>query len=295
MNCIHLCSIYFFHMSRSRAGENYFRFVVLPEVLREVVSFEPEDKSILEHEQLDALHDVGVVGRETATISTYSTTRGMHEPSSGFISEMKALQLLQWISEDGQGVKLEASLRDNRLGGSVKPPYSSSGVIYIMVWTDVMIGAIDTYVKPPYRNNPAHKRQGTARAGPPQPLLLPLHRTIEAMPSDSQQRRTGQALEGADFEHVHGLENKLDNLESRYEAAPDNAHLDIDSKDERSLANRAAASEKHELEKDAEKASKTVTDPLAPARAHGNEPSRGAKIDAQIQSEEGELLRKKNN
>ena len=34
-------------------------------------------------------------------------------------------------------------------------------------------------------------------------------------------------------------------------------------------------------------------DPTLPAKMHGNEPSRGAKIDAQIQAEEGEELRRK--
>lgn len=34
-------------------------------------------------------------------------------------------------------------------------------------------------------------------------------------------------------------------------------------------------------------------DPTLPAKMHGNEPSRGAKIDAQIQAEEEEELRRK--
>jgi len=34
-------------------------------------------------------------------------------------------------------------------------------------------------------------------------------------------------------------------------------------------------------------------DPLAPAREHGNEPSQGAKKDADIQREEEEYLRQK--
>lgn len=34
-------------------------------------------------------------------------------------------------------------------------------------------------------------------------------------------------------------------------------------------------------------------DPTAPARSHGNEPSRGAKIDAQILQEEQEELERK--
>lgn len=64
-------------------------------------------------------------------------------------------------------------------------------------------------------------------------------------------------------------------------------------RDSRSLGNRAQQAEKHEREQDEHDASKTITDPLAPARAHGNEPSRGAKIDAQLQEEEEEELRRK--
>ncbi|KAH9486072.1 hypothetical protein JR316_0000136 [Psilocybe cubensis] len=80
----------------------------------------------------------------------------------------------------------------------------------------------------------------------------------------------------------------------RFQAAPDNAHIDTDSKDERSIANRLSAAEKNERHAEKHADDKTVTDPLAPARSHGNEPSRGAKIDAELQREEEELMRKKN-
>lgn len=62
-------------------------------------------------------------------------------------------------------------------------------------------------------------------------------------------------------------------------------------RDQRSIANRLAAAEKNEL--DGGKESNIHSDPLAPARAHGNEPSRGAKIDAELQAEEEEELRRK--
>ncbi|KAG6874624.1 hypothetical protein C0992_007242 [Termitomyces sp. T32_za158] len=74
-----------------------------------------------------------------------------------------------------------------------------------------------------------------------------------------------------------------------YKIGSDKYHLDLDSKDQRSIANRLAAAKKASEEKSHE----TVSDPLAPARTHGNEPSRGAKIDAEIQAEEEELLRRK--
>lgn len=76
----------------------------------------------------------------------------------------------------------------------------------------------------------------------------------------------------------------------RFDEGQVNSHSDLDSKDQRSLANRLASASKGDKE-DEERA--TITDPLAPARSHGNEPSRGAKIDAQIQAEEEEELRNK--
>ena len=67
--------------------------------------------------------------------------------------------------------------------------------------------------------------------------------------------------------------------------------LTCSSRDQRSLANKLEREAKKERESDENHA--TITDPLAPARSHGNEPSRGAKIDAQIQQEEEEELRRK--
>lgn len=65
------------------------------------------------------------------------------------------------------------------------------------------------------------------------------------------------------------------------------------NRDSRNLNVRAAAWEKHEKEKDQVQASKTVENPLEPAKEQGHEPSRGAKIDAEIQEDEVELLRQK--
>ncbi|KAF8915179.1 hypothetical protein CPB85DRAFT_439331 [Mucidula mucida] len=66
-----------------------------------------------------------------------------------------------------------------------------------------------------------------------------------------------------------------------------NAHDPLDSKDQRTHPNTASAAAAQQEN------SQRVTDPLAPALAHGNEPSRGAKIDAQLQAEDEEMLRKK--
>ncbi|KAF8204103.1 hypothetical protein BJ912DRAFT_1137985 [Pholiota molesta] len=93
------------------------------------------------------------------------------------------------------------------------------------------------------------------------------------------------------FERFPGVEKRGNQSPSRFEAAPAHAHLDIDSKGDRTLANKLAAAEKHSNEEDSNNSG--VSNPTAPARAHGNEPSRGAKIDAEIQRDEEEYLKKK--
>lgn len=70
----------------------------------------------------------------------------------------------------------------------------------------------------------------------------------------------------------------------------------ISTEDERSIANRLAQADPQnddESGKDKTEEQKAgEIDPTAPAKMHGNEPSRGAKIDKQIQDEEEELIRK---
>ena len=68
------------------------------------------------------------------------------------------------------------------------------------------------------------------------------------------------------------------------------------SEDQRSIANRVAAAEPQNddtsgKDKSAETKAGEV-DPTLPARMHGNEPSRGAKIDKKIEDEEAEIIRK---
>ncbi|KAF9492192.1 hypothetical protein BDN71DRAFT_1451861 [Pleurotus eryngii] len=79
----------------------------------------------------------------------------------------------------------------------------------------------------------------------------------------------------------------------RCEAGKPNAHNDLDSKDNRTLSNRQASAEKIAQVEEANPNPREIDDPLKPARSHGNEPSRGAKIDAQIQQEEEEELSRK--
>ncbi|KAM0202351.1 hypothetical protein ACHAPA_011556 [Fusarium lateritium] len=83
------------------------------------------------------------------------------------------------------------------------------------------------------------------------------------------------------------------NTQDPYNEGKENSHDNLDSKDERSIANRLAAAEKETEAGDDLQTAQIKQDPTLPARAHGNEPSKGAKIDAQIQQEEQEELERK--
>ncbi|KAF4978493.1 hypothetical protein FZEAL_5139 [Fusarium zealandicum] len=79
----------------------------------------------------------------------------------------------------------------------------------------------------------------------------------------------------------------------RFHEGVSNSHSLTDAKDERTLANRSAAEEKEGEESDSLETQRLKKDPTLPARAHGNEPSKGAKVDAMIQAEEEEELKRK--
>ncbi|KAL8869021.1 MAG: hypothetical protein Q9174_004585 [Haloplaca sp. 1 TL-2023] len=67
-----------------------------------------------------------------------------------------------------------------------------------------------------------------------------------------------------------------------------------DLEDERSIANKLAREEHRQEGSDISKEAKdSQADPTLPAKKHGNEPSKGAKIDAELQQEEEEMLKKK--
>lgn len=81
----------------------------------------------------------------------------------------------------------------------------------------------------------------------------------------------------------------------RYEEGKEGAHNRIDSKDERTIANNledAKRVEKKEKEEEERKEQERLN-PTSIAKSHGNEPSRGAKIDEQLAQEEEEELRRK--
>ena len=84
--------------------------------------------------------------------------------------------------------------------------------------------------------------------------------------------------------------------ENRFHEGKENSHLANDSKDERSIKNKLEREEKREKEGDnglSREEELSKQDATAPARLHGNEPSKGAKIDQQLREEEEEELRRK--
>lgn len=81
---------------------------------------------------------------------------------------------------------------------------------------------------------------------------------------------------------------------SRAEVGQNIPSRDLDSKERREFDKEFEAYEHHreETRQDGNNGV-TITDPLAPAREHGHEPSKGAKTDAQLQAEDQEELRRK--
>ncbi|GAA6050682.1 hypothetical protein JCM3770_000890 [Rhodotorula araucariae] len=78
----------------------------------------------------------------------------------------------------------------------------------------------------------------------------------------------------------------------RFEGGKEGAHSILDSKDQRSLANNVSAASK--ADKEGVDESNSGYSGVGQAESHGNKPSRGAQIDAQLQKEDEELLAKKN-
>ncbi|KAJ5325591.1 hypothetical protein MYU51_000375 [Penicillium brevicompactum] len=86
---------------------------------------------------------------------------------------------------------------------------------------------------------------------------------------------------------------------ARYAEGQTHSHQNLDSKDGRSIANKLASqsnkpnpSHHHNYEADQE-AELSKQDPTKPAKLHGNAPSKGAKIDAELQAEDEQRLREK--
>jgi len=78
---------------------------------------------------------------------------------------------------------------------------------------------------------------------------------------------------------------------TRFEEGQEHSHLATDSKDQRSIANKLAAEEAKE--KADEHAESHKLRPTEVAEAHGNKPSRGARIDQEIEDQERAELERK--
>lgn len=70
-------------------------------------------------------------------------------------------------------------------------------------------------------------------------------------------------------------------------------NLQLTNRDERGIGNKIAALYSHTREWPDPPRADPKVDPLGPATSHGNEPSKGAKVDAELKEEEEELLRRK--
>ncbi|KAK4136983.1 hypothetical protein BT67DRAFT_373415 [Trichocladium antarcticum] len=80
---------------------------------------------------------------------------------------------------------------------------------------------------------------------------------------------------------------------ARYHEGQAHSHLQNDPKDSRSLADRAAAEKYPDPEEESRETALLKKDPTLPAKAHGNEPSRGAQIDAELQAEDDKMMKAK--
>ncbi|KAJ9199455.1 hypothetical protein DTO166G4_8564 [Paecilomyces variotii] len=86
------------------------------------------------------------------------------------------------------------------------------------------------------------------------------------------------------------------NQRQRYKEGQPHSHRPNDTKDERSIANRLAREEQRERRHEEPvnpEAELSKQDPTKPAVVHGNNPSRGAEIDKELQNDDEQRLREK--
>ncbi|CZT24987.1 uncharacterized protein RCC_10716 [Ramularia collo-cygni] len=107
-----------------------------------------------------------------------------------------------------------------------------------------------------------------------------------------------QVYEAGDQRNESDAVKQQKKEEERFHEGKENSHAANDPKDERSIANRLAHAEKDGLDNESgknlsEDDKLAQQDATAPAKAHGNKPSKGAEIDQQLREEEEELLKKK--
>ncbi|KAJ5246616.1 hypothetical protein N7468_001599 [Penicillium chermesinum] len=89
------------------------------------------------------------------------------------------------------------------------------------------------------------------------------------------------------------------NERERYKEGTTHSHQNLDSKDQRSIANKLASQERkpesdhHHNGVYNPEAELSKQDATKPAKLHGNQPSKGAQIDAELQAEDEQRLREK--
>merc|ERR1711907_606134 len=126
-------------------------------------------------------------------------------------------------------------------------------------------------------------------------LTAPLFRK----PTTTTTKMSGMSNVGSSGVYEAGDQVNYKNSEiqdqDRYNEGKANSHLSGDSKDEQSISNKLAAEAKKESqpEPESEEVKQSKIDATRPARQHGNEPSKGAKIDEQLREEEQEAMKKK--
>ncbi|OAA47009.1 hypothetical protein NOR_02645 [Metarhizium rileyi] len=103
---------------------------------------------------------------------------------------------------------------------------------------------------------------------------------------------TSAVYEAGDQRNLKASER---NAAERFEEGKPGSHLLNDPKDERSISNRLAAEEKRRKqgETDDYETAMSKRDPTLPAKMHGNEPSKGAKIDAELAAEDEQRIKEK--
>ncbi|KAJ8108581.1 hypothetical protein OPT61_g8073 [Boeremia exigua] len=105
-----------------------------------------------------------------------------------------------------------------------------------------------------------------------------------------------QVYEAGDQRNYKDSEIEEAKKENRFHEGKENSHLALDSKDERSIANKLEREKKRENEEE-EKLSEEdrlrKVDATLPAKLHGNEPSKGAKLDQELREEEQAELERK--
>ena len=100
-----------------------------------------------------------------------------------------------------------------------------------------------------------------------------------------------------DHQKNHDQEDDYEDIESEYDTSPYcyAANLQLTNRDERGIGKKITAlyTRAHQFIMSNPPRADPKVDPLGPATSHGNEPSKGAKIDAELKREDEELLKRK--